>query len=75
MVVREAGLESKEEEAILDECLDNDLPDSCLQREPVVGVAGENQGSPGYTPLHLLCSTDTASSGLTTPTAQEMVRR
>ena len=73
-MVREAGLErEEEEEAILDECLDGDLVDSYLQHEPVVGVAGENQGSAGYTPLHLVCSTDAAGSGLTTPTAQEMV--
>ena len=70
-VVHEAGLE---EQVILDECLSSDLVDSCLQCEPVKAMAGENQGSAGYTPLHLLCSTDTASSGLTTPTSQEMVR-
>ena len=43
-------------------------------------LAGDNPGRPGYTPLHLLCSTETNASNTTTTTgtpatAQQMVRR
>ena len=36
-------------------------------------LAGDNPGRPGYTPLHLLCSTETSST-TGTPAAQQLVR-
>ena len=36
-------------------------------------LAGDNPGRPGYTPLHLLCSTETSST-TGTPAAQQQVR-
>ena len=39
-------------------------------------MAGDNLGSPGYTPLHILCSTEIISSTTGTPAAtQELVRQ
>ena len=45
-----------------------------IAANPVVSVlAGDNPGRPGYTPLHLLCSTETNTT--TTPAAQQVVRQ
>lgn len=52
------------------------------ENQPVNGLpvprllAGDNPGRPGYTPLHLICSTDTsiATMSQVTPTPQEQVR-
>ena len=52
------------------------------ENQPVNGLpvprllAGDNPGRPSYTPLHLICSTDTsiATMSQVTPTPQEQVR-
>ena len=37
-------------------------------------LAGDNVGRPGYSPLHLLCSTETSSTTGTPAAAQQLVR-
>lgn len=41
---------------------------------PVSALAGDNVGRPGYSPLHLLCSTETSNATGTPAAAQQLVR-
>ena len=46
--------------------IEEDMMDGHLQLGPAAAIAGENEGSAGYSPLHLICSTDTTSPAQST---------
>ena len=63
----------------VDAVVANGNEDKKQEEVPVVHVlAGENEGGSSYTPLHLVCSTDTSNSALThsaTTSQQEVCQR